>query len=114
MGIIRSDYLPTLSKTQRSVIHQTTDGKAVVHQQNDVSGILRMNHFLKTTAPMHFQGELLNHVASVDVLALKNWCFQRGIKKRWWMRLFEDDAKLFREFLNDPENECWRSRKGKV
>lgn len=114
MGIIRSDYLPTDTPTQKAVAHQTTDGQTVVHQQNDVSGILRMNHFLKSTQPMLHGNEIMNHYANVDVLALKNWCAARGITKRWWQQLFEDDSKLLRTFLNDPENKCWRTRSGKV
>lgn len=114
MGIVRSDFIPTVAPTMRAVAHQTSDGKTVVHQQNDVTGILRANQFERGEQSLHHQSQVLNHVARVDVLVLKNWCGQRGITKRWWKRLFEDEGKLFREFLNDPENKAWRTRLGKV
>lgn len=114
MGLIRSDYLETDSPTQKAVVHQTTDGKTVVHQKNDVSGILRANQFQQGEQTLHHKSEIMNHYARVDVLALKKWCQQRGITKRWWQQIFADDGKLLRAFLNDPENKCWRTRQGKV
>lgn len=114
MGIIRSDYLPTDAPTQRATLHQTTDDTLVVRQEHDVSSILRMNHFMRGEQTLHHKNEIMNHVANVDILVLKEWCRQRGITRRWWMRLFEDEGKLLRAFLNDPENDAWRSRKGKV
>lgn len=113
MSVIRSNYLKK-DETQSVVMHQTTDGKAVIHQQNDVSGILRQNHFLQSTQTLHHQSEIMNHVASIDVLALKEWCRQRGITRRWWQQIMADDGKLLREFLNDPENKVWRTRLGRV
>lgn len=115
MGIIRSDYLPTDSpKTQRASVHQTTDDTVVYRQEHDVGGILRLNQHLRSEQALHHTSEIMNHVANVDILVLKEWCRQRGIVRRWWMKLFEDDGKLFRTFLNDPENEVWRTRRGKV
>lgn len=115
MGVIRSNYIPTLNPaTQRAVVHQTSDGETVVHQRNDVSGILKANQFEQGTQTMHHGSQVLNHVARIDTLALQNWCRRRGITKRWWYHLFADDGKLFREFVNDPENKCWRTRLGKI
>lgn len=115
MGIVRSDYLPTQNpETQRSTVHQTTDGETVIRHEHDIGGILRANHFQKGEQTLHHQSEIMNHVARIDVLVLKEWCRQRGITKRWWKRLFEDGNKLLQAFLNDPQNEAWRTRKGKV
>lgn len=114
MSIIRSDRLPTETPTQETTVHQTTDGKTVIHQKNDVSGILKANAFQRNEQSLHHESEIMNHYARVDVIVLKNWCETRGIIKNWWARLFEDEGKLFREFLNDPENEAWRTRKGKI
>ena len=114
MGIIRSDYIPTDAPTMRAVQYQTTDGQTVVHQRNDVTNILQANHFQKSEQTLHHDNEVMNHYARVDVLALKSWCSRRGLTRRWWMELFADGGKLLTEFLNDPENEVWRTRKGKI
>lgn len=114
MAILRSDYIPTESETQKAAVHSTSDGKTVVHQQNDVSGILRANHFQQSTQTLHHESQVMNHAARIDVLALKNWCAARGITRRWWMEVFANDGKLLRAFMNDPDNKCWRTRLGKV
>lgn len=113
MTVLKTAYLPSLAPTMRQTFNVTSDGEAVVQQTNDVSGILRANHFDRTTQTLHHQGQAFNHYARIDVLAIKNWCAQRGIVKGWWRRFNEDDS-LWKAFLNDPENEVWRTRKGKV
>ena len=114
MGIVRSTYLPTDSPTQKAMVHTTTDGKTVVHSQNDVTGILRANHFQKSEQSFRHGSEIMNHYARIDVLAMKTWCEQRGITKRWWREMMAGDGKLLREFMNDPDNKAWRTRLGKV
>ena len=84
MGVFRSNFLPTQSPTQKALMHQTTDGQVVIHQQNDVSGILRANHYQRSEQSLHHTSELMNHVARIDVIILKEWCRQRGIKGNWW------------------------------
>ena len=113
MGIVRSEKMPTLSKEMSSMFHYTTDGEVVVEQSSDVSGILRANHFQRSEQSFRHEGEVMNHVARIDMIAIKNWMAQRGITKRWWYE-FNHDPKLLQEFLNDPDNTCWRTRLGKV
>lgn len=111
MGIRRTEALPG-SQGVTTLFHYTTDDEVVIEQKNDVSGILRANHYQRSEQSMHHQSEAMNHVARIDTLAIKNWMAQRGVTKNWWYEFNRGD--FLKEFLNDPDNECWRTRKGKI
>jgi len=113
MAIKRSEAMPTLAPGMSSMFHYMDDGEVVIEQKNDVSSILRANHFQRSEQSFRYQGETMNHVARIDMVAIKNWMAQRGITKGWW-REFMTDESLVNQFLNDPDNECWRTRLGKI
>ncbi len=93
-------------------IHITDDGEVIHEATHDVSGIIRANKFIQNENEK-YRSEVVNHVARIDVLAIKNWMEGRGITKGWWEIFFKDD-KLLKEFLNDPDNKVWRTKLGKV
>lgn len=109
----RREAMPTIDKGIKSIFHYDSDGTVTIQQRSDVTGILRANHFQQSEQTMRHQGEVMNHVARIDMLAIKNWMNARGIFKNWWYE-FNQDPKLLREFLNDPDNKCWRTRLGKI
>lgn len=111
MSVIKRKKLPDAEGVKQT-FNITSDGDAVIEQSHDVSGILRANHFQRTEQTMHHESETFNHVARIDLLAIKNWCAQRGINTRWWARFNQEN--LLKDFLNDPDNEAWRTRKGKI
>ena len=113
MGIVRSAPMPTLHGNCKSMFHYTTDGEVVIERENDVTQIIEANKFRQSEQSFRHEGEMFNHVAQIDYLAIKNWMAQRGLTKRWW-REFNEDPALMRDFLNDPDNKLWRTRLGKV
>ena len=104
-------YMPGQENMRERFVMQ--DGKLYHHVKHDVSKILEANHFLRGEQGMRHKSETMNHVASVDIVVIKNWMNQRGIYRNWWSE-FNRDPKLVNEFLNDPDNAAWRTRKGKI
>ncbi len=110
---MKTGRMDTDAPTMRSLFHYTSDNEIVHEHSHDVSGILRANQFLRSEQTIHHEGEVFNHVANIDLIAVKNWCAQRGIVKNWWAEFCRDD-KLLTHFLNDPDNKLWRTRLGKI
>ncbi len=98
--------------TVENWIHVTNDGEVVHQAKHDVSGIIKANKFIQNENE-GYTSEVVNHVARIDVIAIKNWMAERGITRGWWEMFFKDD-KLLKEFLNDPDNRVWRTKLGKV
>ena len=95
------------------MFHYTADGETVLEQTHDVSQIIKANKFLQNEQDLHHRSDVTNHVATIDMLAIKNWMSARGITRGWWREFMSDDKHL-RDFLNDPDNKMWRTRLGKV
>jgi len=111
VGIRRTAALPS-SKGTKTLFHYTTDNEVVIERENDVTAILRANHYQRSEQEMRHKSEAVNHVARIDGLAIKKWMAQRGVVKNWWYEF--NRGTFLKEFLNDPDNECWRTRKGKI
>lgn len=96
-------------KGTREILHKQDD-KVIIESIHDVTGIVKANKFQRDHAPMRHTEEVFNHKARIDTNAIKQWCKVKGIT---WADFFSNPEHL-RTFLNDPENEVWLTRKGKV
>ena len=85
------------------------DDTAAIHRTTDVSKILEANKFQRD-ANEGYKSEVFNKVASIDVVAVEHWCKMKGIT---WETFFADE-KIFKQFLNDPDNRAWRTKLGKI
>ena len=85
------------------------DDQGYIQTQQDVTGILKANKFQRD-ANEGYKSEVFNHKARIPTDAIHMWCQAKGIKYGDFMR----DPDHLKNFLNDPDNEAWLTRKGKV
>ena len=84
--------------------HDNGDGTVTVESDQDVSGILRSNKEVRKEVDKHAKYGDMSRVASIP-LSVYYDLKQKGIL---------DDQVALRKWLNDPDNELFRTRKGKV
>jgi hypothetical protein len=111
--VLSSKPIATADKHMTGKQHYMSDGTMIDERSNDVTGLINANKFLRGEQSLHHKSETFNHVASIDVIALENWCKARGMGQGWY-REFMNSETLLKEFLNDPDNVVWRTRKGKI
>ena len=85
------------------------DDTAAIQRVSDVSKILQANK-IQRDSNQGYKSEVFNKVASIDVVVLDAWCKARGIN----LETFFADDKVFKNFLNDPDNKAWRTTSGKI
>lgn len=85
------------------------DDTAAIQRVSNVSEILDANK-LQRDSGQGYKSEVFNKVASIDVVVLDHWCKNKGIN----FETFFADEKVFKSFLNDPDNKAWRTTSGKI
>ena len=96
--------------TKETFHYDAHDDTAYIQTQQDVSGILKANKFQRENAPMRHENEVFNHKARIPTDAIHMWCQTRGIKYGQFLA----NPDHLKNFMNDPDNEAWLTRKGKV
>ena len=86
------------------------DDGMYISSETNVDELVKANKFQRDTAPMRHTEEIFNKKASIDCNAILAWCRPRGIS----YGEFLGDPEILKTFLNDPDNEVWLTRKGKV
>lgn len=88
---------------KKTVWHDQSDGGAVIQAQQDIEPVLKMNKEERKEAGKDFSGEMVK-VASIPVAVYED-LMRRGIA---------DNPERFKRWLNDPDNEPFRTRRGRV
>lgn len=84
--------------------HDNEDGSVTVESDQDVSSIMGSNQTGRKEVDKHTKWGDMSRVASIP-LTLYYDLKQKGIL---------DDQAAMKKWLNDPDNELFRTRKGKV
>ena len=81
-----------------------------IKRVEDVSSVLEANKRQFDVDDKSYKHDALNHVARIPLSAIEQYCQQKGIKYEEFMR----DERMFRQFLNDPDNRLFRTKPGRV
>jgi len=84
--------------------HDNQDGTVTLESDQDVSAIMAENQFGRKEIDKHAKWGDMSRVASIPLTVYYD-LKQKGIL---------DDQVALRKWLNDPDNELFRTRKGKV
>lgn len=84
--------------------HDNQDGTVTIESDQDVKAIMEANQFGRKEADKHAKWGEMTRVASIP-LTLYYELQKKGIL---------DDQAAMKKWLNDPDNELFRTRKGKV
>lgn len=92
------------------VAHNTDDGGLVIATEQDVTNIIEQNKKEYNANNNAWGGDILdNKIASIPMTVIDD------LNKKGIMRGFEVlDQKLFRKWLNDPDNRFFRTRQGRI
>ena len=82
------------------------DGSFVIETETNVQKTLDRNKEVQANAPMRYEGEVMNQVASIDPVAAWMWCKSHGVKS---YREFMTNPEHIKNFINDPDNKVWRT-----
>lgn len=84
--------------------HDNQDGTVTIESDQDVKAIMEANQFGRKEVDKHAKWGEMTRVASIP-LTLYYELQKKGIL---------DDQAAMKKWLNDPDNELFRTRKGKV
>lgn len=82
------------------------DGTFVIETVSNVEPLINRNKEVQANAPMRYEGEAMNQVASIDPVAAWIWCKNHGVKS---YREFMTNPAHIKAFVNDPDNKVWRT-----
>ena len=93
-------------------IHHYDEGTDTLRIQKveDVSAVLEQNKRQFDVDNKSFKSDAFNHVARIPLSAIEQYCQLKGIK----FEEFMNNEKLFKAFLNDPDNRLFRTKPGRV
>lgn len=80
-----------------------------IHRVEDVGAVLDANKRQFDPDNKHYK-ENFNHVARIPLIVLEKYCKDKGIK----YEEFINSEKLFKRFLNDPDNKFFRTKPGRI
>ena len=84
--------------------------RLIVKRTEDVTPILEANKRQFDVDNKRHKSEAMNHVARIPTIAIEQYCKRKGLSYETFMR----DEKLFRAFLNDPDNRLFRTKPGRI
>jgi hypothetical protein len=94
---------------QESYKYDPLEDKLIVKRSADLSDVIEANKKMYDVDNKRYT-ETFNHVARVPLIAIEQWAKSKGIKYNDVM----NDDKLFKKFLNDPDNRFFRTKPGRV
>ena len=84
-------------------------GTLVIRRTEDVSSVLEANKRAFDVDDRRYK-HTFNHAARIPLSAIEQYCQQNGIKYAEFM----NSEKLFKAFLNDPDNRAFRTKPGRI
>lgn len=95
---------------KQSLHYDEMADRLTIQTVQDVQPILEANKRQYDVDNKRHASETMNQVARIPLVAIEKYCNDKGIKYDEFM----SSQKLFRAFLNDPENRLFRTKPGRI